>query len=195
MGELFTSFDDAWSYFLRREEPLETFYDDFPEDEDSLLAGWVVEPAPEVKKRAAALQAALSHLEWVVPVPGHFLHVWIGLVDRIDTGWTRWPEIEAFSISYARVNCFHSAVIVEVEGPVRWLVEGTSNDVPAYLPHMTIAITRDARPAKDIREALLPLRGISLGTQIVREVKLVEFPAARSTLLRPWTLQQIVALA
>lgn len=194
MGELFTSVDDAWSFFLRRAEPLEDFFEDFSEDEDSFLEGWVVEPPAHVKLAAGSIQSALSHLSWLVPVPDHFLHVWTGLRDRIGDVWEGWQEIEAFSVAYTRVNVFHSAVVVEVEGPMRSLVAGTPNDLPTFLPHLTIAVTREPHAPGELRDALVPLRDSLLGEQVVREVKLVRFPAGRRTLLRPWTVQQLVSL-
>lgn len=195
MGELFTSFEEAWSSFLAREEPLENFYEQFPEDQDVVLEGWVIEPSAQVKEAATHLQAAMSHLDWLVSVPDHFLHVWIGSVERIDDAWRQWPEIETFPAAYRRVNCFHAAVVVEVEGCLRPLVTGTPNDIPALLPHMTVAITKEAGPAAELRDALLPLRNTNLGAETIREVKRVRFPAARSSLLRPWTVEQVVPLA
>lgn len=193
MSVFFTSFDEAWGFFVRRTEPLEVFYEDFSEDEDSYLEGWVVEPPPPVKTAAAEVQARLSHLDWLVPVPDHFLHIWIGSVERIGDVWKRWKDIEPFSVEYTRINCFHSAVVVEVEGAARLLVEGTPNDGPSFLPHMTLAVTREPGTPSELREALLPLRESVREAQIVAEAKHVRFPAARTTLFRPWTVQRLVS--
>ncbi len=194
MGEFFTSFEDAWSFFLGRTEPLEDFFEDFSQDEDSSLEGWVVAPPAHVTLAAGNIQDTLSDLDWLVPVPDHFLHIWIGVAERIGDAWERWRKIEPFAIEYARVTCFHSAVVVEIEGPLRRLVAGTPNDLPSFLPHMTVAVVREPRAPGELRDALLPLRDSRLGEQVVSEVKRVRFPAARTTLLRPWTVEQLVSL-
>jgi hypothetical protein len=194
VGELFTSFDQAWNHFLGRVDPLEDFFEQFDEDEKAVLEGWVIEPSTPVKCAAAEMQSAISHLGWLVPVPDHFLHVWIGTTDPIGPAWERWPEVDAFSVAYVRANCFHTAVVVEVAGPIRRLVAGTPCDIPAFLPHMTVAIVRGHPGPDELRKALLPLRDSQMGEQIVREVKRVRFPAARTTLLRPWAVEQVVPL-
>lgn len=194
MATFFTSFDEAWSSFLRRVEPLEEFFADFDEDEGTVSEGWVVEPPAHVKLAAGSVQDALSHLSWLVPVPDHFLHVAIGLGDRIGQAWEGWKVVDDFSVTYGRVNCFHSAVVVEVDGPIRRLVAGTPNDLPAFLPHMTIAVVRESCAPGELRELLRPLRESRLGDQVVREVKRVRFPAAQTTLFRPWTVEQLVPL-
>jgi hypothetical protein len=78
VGRLFTSFDEAWEYFLGRAEPLEWFFGDFPEDEGFAAVGWVIEPPGEIKQAALELQATFASLEWLAPIPEHFLHVWLG---------------------------------------------------------------------------------------------------------------------
>jgi len=77
---------------------------------------------------------------------------------------------------------------------MRRLVAGTPNDLPTFLPHMTVAVVQEPRPPGGLREVLGRLREPLLGEQIVREVKLVRFPAARTTLFRAWTVEQIVSL-
>jgi hypothetical protein len=194
LARFFRSFDDAWSYFVARAEPLEDFFADFPDDEDAVLEGWVVEPPRDVKLAAGRVQSQLSRFGWLVPVPHHFLHVWVGVRDRIGDSWRHWQEIEPFSVVYRRVNCFHSAVVVEVEGAMRGLVAGTPNDLPTFLPHMTVAVVAEPRAPAELRSTLVPLRDVQLGEQLVSEVKLVRFPAARSTLFDPWTVRQTVSL-
>ena len=39
MGRLFTSFDEAWAFFLGRTEALERFYGQFPDDEEFVAEG------------------------------------------------------------------------------------------------------------------------------------------------------------
>jgi 2'-5' RNA ligase len=194
LGEFFTSFDDAWSHFCRRSEALEDFYADFPEESGAVLEGWVVEPSAEVRDAAVGIQRDLSDLDWLDPIPPHFLHVWIGVRERIGDAWRVWSALEAFPVTFARVNCFHTAVVVEVEGPLRRLVAGTPNDAPTFLPHLTVAVVREPSPPDRLRDLVTPLRELVLGEQDVLEVELVRFPAARSTLFRPWTVEQVVPL-
>jgi hypothetical protein len=194
VGDFFTSFDDAWSHFSQRSEPLEDFYAEFPEDRSAHLEGWLVEPTPAIKDGAVEIQRELSHFDWLVPIPPHFLHIWVGVRERIGDAWRGWHEVEHFAATYARVNCFHSAVVVEVAGEMRRLVAGTPNDAPIFLPHMTLAVVRRPASPDGLREALRPLRDSVLGEQIVCEAKLVRFPAARATLFRPWTVEQVVSL-
>jgi hypothetical protein len=195
VGELFSSFEESWRYFLQRTEPLEGFFDDFPDDEDAFLEGWLVEPSDEVKEAAKPIQGSLSRFPWLSPVPDHFLHVWIGLGHRIGDAWEGWRELESFPVEYARVNCFHAAVVVEVSGgPLRQLVAGTPNDLPTFLPHMTVAVTREPASPEPLRDVLMPLRDTVLGRQVVGELKRVRFPAGRRTLYRPWSEEQLVPL-
>ena len=133
MGAFFTSFDDAWSFFLGRTEPLEDFFAEFPDDDEADAVGWLVEPSEDIKAAARPVREALAQFPWLFPVPDHFLHVWIGLRDRIAGAAEKWERLEAFSIDYAKVNCFHAAVVVEVDGPMGQLVGGTSYDDGTYL--------------------------------------------------------------
>jgi hypothetical protein len=193
--ELFTSFDDAWSEFMRRAGPLEDFFADFAEEDDAELEGWLVEPAPAIKAAAAELQEELAHFDWLVPVPAHFLHVWLVLSERIGDGWQQWENVERFPVTYARVNCFHTAVVVEVASELRRLVVGTPNDLPTFLPHMTLAVVRGAPAPGPLRDALVPLRNAACGEHVVAEAIRVRFPAARATVFRPWTIEQVVLLS
>ena len=52
VGRLFTSFGEAWEYFVGRSEPLEWFFGDFPEDEEFVAEGWLIEPPWEIKRAA-----------------------------------------------------------------------------------------------------------------------------------------------
>jgi len=85
----FESFDEAWRTFLARAEPLEWFFGDFPEDEDAVLEGWLVAPSQEVRAAAGRMQARLAHLDWLAPVPDHFLHLWLGERDALGEGGQR----------------------------------------------------------------------------------------------------------
>jgi len=194
MGAFFSSFDEAWSFFLGRTEPLEDFFAEFPDDDDACVKGWMVEPPAEIKAAAHRLQEALAQVTWLVPVPDHFLHVAIGLSDRIGDVAEEWEDLEAFPITYANVNCFHAAVVVEVEGPMSQLVAGTPYDDSTFLPHMTLAVARQPAPPAELREVLATVRDAVLGRQVVDLLTCVRFPAGRSTLFRPWSVERLVSL-
>jgi hypothetical protein len=159
-----------------------------------MLEGWIVEPSQEVKAAAAHLQGSLRRFDWIDLVPEHFLHVWLGVPERLGDAPQRWPELARFEIGYPRSNCFHNAVVVEVTQPVRRLVAGTQNDLPEFLPHMTVAVTRVEHPADELRDTLTDLREIDVGVQTVGDTKLVRFPAAQSTLFQPWEVVETVPL-
>ena len=194
MGRLFTSFDEAWAFFLGRTEALERFYGQFPDDEEFVAEGWVVEPPREIKHAALNLQGVFAGLDWLVPVPKHFLHVWVG-----GTGVATKPEelrnSSSFEAVYRRINCFHSAVVVEVEAPpLRTFVAGTEADTATFLPHMTIGVTREEHDPEDLRRALVPVRNVELGVSEVSELNRIRFPAGQTTLLRPWSIVETVSL-
>jgi hypothetical protein len=173
---------------------LERFYDQFSTDETSMLEGWIVEPSSEVKAVVAGLQVPLRRFDWIELVPEHFLHVWLGLPERLGDVPHRWAEVAPFEVRYPRANCFHSAVVVEVTQPMRGLVAGTKNDLPEYLPHLTIAVTRAEHSAEALRDELTQLREVDVGVQTIDETKLVRFPAAQSTLFQPWEVVETVRL-
>jgi hypothetical protein len=77
LGRFFTSFDEAWDYFTTRSEALEWFYGQFPDDEEFVAEGWIVEPPPEIKRAALHVQDVFAGLDWLAPIPEHFLHVWL----------------------------------------------------------------------------------------------------------------------
>jgi 2'-5' RNA ligase len=159
-----------------------------------MLEGWIVEPPREVKAAAVRLQESLRRFDWIDLVPEHFLHVWLGVPGRLGDAPQRWPELTPFEIAYPRSNCFHDAVVVEVTQPVRRLVAGTQNDLPEFLPHMTVAVTRVEHPADELRDTLTELREIDVGVQTVGMTKLVRFPAAQSTLFQPWEVVETARL-
>jgi hypothetical protein len=196
VGEFFTSFDEAWSSFLERREPLEWFFGDFPEDESSVAQGWLVEASLKVKERVVELQSALAHLQWLVPVPRHFLHVWLGGPVTVGDAADRWQELSPFEAEFRRVNCFHSAVVVEASGGgFDRLIEGSSLDPSTFLPHLTIAVTRETHDPAALRDVLVARREIDFGQTVVDAVKLVRFPAARTTLLAPWETIRTIRLS
>jgi hypothetical protein len=195
MGDFFTSFDQAWEFFLRRTEPLEWFYGQFPDDEEFVAEAWIVEPPPEVKQAALNLQGIFAGLDWLAPIPEHFLHVALGGARGLGTKPQELRNSGSFEAVYRRVNCFHSAVVVEVEAPpLRRFLAGTDVDTATFLPHMTIGITRNEHDPQDLRRALLPVRNSEVGVSEVTEVKRIRFPAAQTTLLRPWSIVETVPL-
>jgi hypothetical protein len=196
VGRFFATFDEAWDYFLGRTEPLEWFFGDFPEDEAFVAEGWVIIPPDQIKQSALTLQGALPELEWLAPVPEHFLHVWLCGATSTEGRPRELRHSGAFDAVYRRVNCFHSAVVVEVEAPqIRSLIAGTQVDASTFLPHMTIGVPRKEHDPMELRTALLPLRNVELGVAEVTELSHIRFPAAQTTLLRPWTVIETVALS
>jgi 2'-5' RNA ligase len=195
VGRFFPSFESAWEFFLGRREPLERFFDQFPLDPDFQAECWIVEPPDEIKRAAAEVQEAFAGLPWIAPVPEHFLHVAIGTPAALTRRPDRICDGGAFEARYQRVNCFHSAIVVEVEAPeLHDLIEGTQVDAATFLPHMTIGVTRAEHDPSQLRELLLPLRDSQLGTGKVGELKRVRFPAAQATLLQPWSVVETVPL-
>jgi len=188
VGEWFTSFDDAWSSFLARTEPLESFFDEFPEDPSSLAEGWVIVPPPEIKHEALRLQAELEGIPGLVAVPEHFFHVWL----RDEHGPDLEPllELGPFTLSLARLNCFHTAVVAEVESPGLERLDAPDT----FLPHLSLAYFRGPLPAQPVRDALVRFRERSLGTFIVDELVRVRLPAGRTTVLEPWTVVERASL-
>ena len=176
MGAFFRSYDEAWEAFLVREEPLEDFFASWPEDEGYIASVWLIEPPAAVKEAALRLQESFAALGWVVPTPRHFLHVALGL-----SPWR--PRLESpVDIEYRHVNAFHDAVIVEAHSPQL----AALYDEDTALPHLTIGYPRGGPAA--------PLRDAELGRQRVEEVMLVQVPAARTTQLRPWAVEEVVRL-
>jgi hypothetical protein len=207
VGQLFASFDDAWSSFLEREEPLESFHAGLP-DRDATLPIWYIEPAGPVKDAAALIQESFAHLEAIAPPPRHFLHVTVSSLDfdlspeqiesEIDKAAAAWRNIAPFRIVYPRLNCFHEAVIAEVvgDGP-RTVLQHLypDEDLSLFLPHCSLGYAREPIPPDDLRQALLPARETNLGAHEVRAIKLCLVPASRTTILSPWTVAASVPLA
>jgi hypothetical protein len=157
--------------------------------------GWLIEPSAEIKARAVELQAQLARCDWLVPMPEHFLHVWLGGTSQIGEHASSWVAGGRFAIDYRVVNCFHSAVVVEAHAlGLHELIEGSELEPQTFLPHLTIAVTREDHDAGELREILVPLHGTALGAATATEVKRVRFPAAQSTLLAPWEVVEVVPL-
>jgi hypothetical protein len=74
------------------------------------------------------------------------------------------------------------------------MIEGTGLDPETFLPHLTIAITREEHEAAELRDVLVPLRETKVATETAVEVRRVRVPAARSTFLQAWDVLEVVAL-
>ena len=162
--------------FLARTEPLESFYDEFA---GGAFDGdvWVVEPAREVKRAALRVQGELESLDFLELVPHHFLHV--AVPHAAVLGFH-----EPIDLEYARVGCFHTAVVAEVEAPALRALD----PVPTFLPHMTLAVVRRPEAPDELRRVLEPLRDNSFGSQRVEELLRIHVELSRERGLQPWTV-------
>ncbi len=176
MGELFTSFDEAWEQFLERREPLEDFFVAEFDDRETDVDAWLIVPPPAVKRAALAIQAELERFDWLALVPHDYLHVSLN------------APVGPAELTYARMNCFHCAVVIEVAS-----CELHEYDPrPAFLPHLTLAITKRPAPPGELRAVLEPLRETFLGRQRVEESIRVSFPFSSERLFEPWTVHERV---
>jgi 2'-5' RNA ligase len=176
-------------------EPLEWFFGDFPVDEGFVADVWLIEPPPNIKQAVARLQGQLERFTWLVPLPAHFLHVSLGEAAVHEGAPGKWTGAGSFEIGYQRINCFHSAVVVEAHSPrLHDLVEGTTVESRTFLPHLTIAVTREEHEPADLRSVIVRLRDVDLGRATAVEVTRARVPASRSTLLRPWEVVEKVRL-
>jgi hypothetical protein len=198
LGELFASFEEAWSSFLAREEPLESFYDRLP-DEDETLAVWLIEGAPAVRAKALAAQESVAELGWLALLPQHFLHVTVhelgvdlprqAIEQALREGVEAWRAMAPFRIAYQRLSCFHEAVVAEAHTTgTEELRRRLGEDVELHLPHLSLAYFRSAEPPDALRARLMPQRETSLGEQGVHEVKLCLVPISKARILEPWTV-------
>jgi hypothetical protein len=136
-------------------------------------------PPADVKDAAAAIQESFRELDWVAPLPDYFLHV------STPLGFGR--DVAPFPINYRGVNCFHDAVLVETH------VDGVFPP-PPFLPHLSIGYFRRSEPADRLRDKLVPLRDVELGSGIVEEVLLCHVPYAKTTFFEPWTIVETIRL-
>jgi hypothetical protein len=208
VGELFRSFDESWSHFLAREAPLESFLDGLPDEEPATVAVWLIPVAPTLAPRVGALQRRLPRVDWLRPLPAHFLHVTVaglgfleeprGVADSIADGRDALRGLRRFRLAFPRLNCFHDAVVAEVAGDVDAVRDAAArlgSRTDFYLPHLSLAYTSAAGPVEDIRDGLVGLRETHLGEQGVDEIQLCVVPASKGTILEPWTVADRVALA
>ena len=186
MGELFRSFDESWSHFLAREEPLESFVDGLPEGESATVAVWLIALAPELAVRVGALQRRLPQVDWLRPLPPHFLHVTLaehGFLDErsrvaelLEHGRDALRGLRRFRLAFPRLNCFHEAVVAEVEGETEALRDAAArlrgSTAEPFLPHLSLAYTTASGPVAELRDALVRLRETHLGEQEVGAIQL-----------------------
>lgn len=205
MGRFFTSFDEAWAFFLDRDHELEDFFAAFPVTEQYIL-GWLLPADSTLRPAVARVQESFSQLDWVTPLAADFLHVWIGAVSAsphrpeaaeiasaLEDAERAWADVEAFDLLYPRVNCFHDAVVAETRGDgpgrlLRQLVYAGISRVPldTFLPHLTLGVFSASSDPRTLRDVLVPLRETELGQQRVTEAVLCVIPASRTTILDPW---------
>lgn len=206
MGRYFATFEEAWSFFLTRDEPLEEFFGQLPDHESYILC-WLLPFDRSLVPQIRTAQRSFAALGWITPQPEHFLHTSIAAVavsarppraDEIiaaaEAARRAWSDVEPFDVHYRRVNCFHDAVVVEVSGDgpktlVERLVDERTVDTvdpEVFLPHVTIGAFNERGDASALLQALTQVRDLDVGTQHVGEATLCLVPASRSTILSPW---------
>jgi 2'-5' RNA ligase len=215
VGRFFTSFDEAWRYFLARDEPLESFFAEFPDGESYILT-WLLPFDKALVPRVRAVHESFAPLDWITPQPEHFLHTSVAAVavsdrrptneeirDAIEHARQAWAGVEPFEVEYRRVNCFHPAVVVEVAGRgpgalVSRLVQAGywdglpidgavgAVDPELFLAHVTIGLVNEPHDPSPLRDVLVQIRDAELGSQAIREAALCVVPASRTTILTPW---------
>ena len=136
-----------------------------------------MQPTPEVKRAALRVQGELEQFDFLELVPHWFLHV------AVRDGAAR--EFAApLDLSYARTNCFHTAVVAEVDAPELRALDPD----PLFLPHMSLAYVRRPAPADELRRVLEPLRETPFGAQTVDELLRVHVTLSRESGLEPWSV-------
>jgi hypothetical protein len=163
VGELYESFDDAWADFLARDDYLEDFFSDDELDVDT----WWVVPSPAIKRAALLVQSELEHFDFLTLMPHDWLHVTVP------------GPVTPAHLTFARVNCFPKAVVVEVRGLPG---DGT------FLPHLTLALVTRAAAPHELRAVLERLRDTELGEQDATETIRVQHPLSRERLFEPYTV-------
>jgi 2'-5' RNA ligase len=181
VGEWFTSFDDAWEAFLRRDEPLESFWDGFADDPDTVIDAWLIVPPADVKRAALRVQGELEEVRGLRIVPHDFLHVALPHGAEFDG---------PFEVSVAGVNCFHCAAVAEVASPALDRLDAPET----FLPHLSLAYVEAPIDPAPVRDVLAPIRATELGSFVVEEIVRVRVPAAKATILDPWTVVERMRL-
>jgi hypothetical protein len=137
----------------------------------------VIEPSPEIKRAALRVQGELEPLDFLELVPHHFLHV---SVPPIAVRAFREP----IDVEYSRVNCFHTAVVAEVDAPALRALD----PAPTFLPHMTLGVVRRPEPPDDLRRVLESVRETSFGRQRLDEILRIHVELSRERGLQPWAV-------
>jgi hypothetical protein len=197
VGEFFSSFDDAWAFFLERDEPLEDFFEALPVKE-AYLTTWLALPGERVVREAAAVQNELAALENLRLTPAHFLHVSLGSHEaQLDQARDRLDGFGPLEARYGPVNCFHDAAVLEVASPrFADLVRAfdSERDLTYLLPHLSLGYVDGEPPPEPIRSVLRPLRDREPVTETISEVHLCVVPVARTEILSPWQVAGVVPL-
>jgi hypothetical protein len=181
VGDLFTSFEEAWEAFLQRDEPLESFWNDLPDDADTFVDAWLIVPPPELKRAVLRVQGALEDVRGLAIVPHHFLHVSLPHAHELE---------KPFAVSVARANCFPAAVVAEVESQTLDALDAPET----FLPHLSLAYAERPVEPGPVRAIVEPLRDTAFGSFVVDEVVRVRVPAAKATILEPWTVVERLSL-
>jgi 2'-5' RNA ligase len=215
---LFSNYDEAWAYFAGVEQ-MDDFAGQYPEGEAHLITWYIPVPA-EVVPGIVELQRLLTALGGMVAIPENRLHVSVApatvtehpepkleaeLLEQAEKAWVDQPP---FDIEIAGINVFPTAVVGEVsgDGPARLLdrllTAGYWRGLPwrapnreIFLPHLTVAIATEPRPAGPIRTIAQAHRNPRFGVVHVDEVQLCRVPVARSRLLEPWEVVGRIRLA
>jgi hypothetical protein len=129
------------------------------------------------------LEKSFSGLDWVAPVPRHFLHV------AAPSSAAEWGSVEPFTLTYRRVNCFHDAVIVEAHPDA-----GAPFPSAPFLPHLSIGYFRRAERPDALREVLAGQRDVELGSGLVEEIVVCDIAVGRSRFFEPWRVVERIRL-
>ena len=145
------------------------------------MDAWVVIPPPALKRAVLRVQGALEDLRGLRVVPHHFLHVSLPHAHELE---------QPFEMSVGRLNCFPSAVVAEVESDSLVDLEAPET----FLPHLSLAYVESPVDPGPVRVVVEPLRDSALGSFVVDEVVRVHVPAAKATMLEPWTVVERLSL-
>ena len=217
MPRLFTTYDEAWAHFAGVAE-MESMADQYPEAEAHLLT-WYIPVAAAAVPGVLDLQAELTALDGLVPIPPERLHIAVApatITERPEPDLEKellaqaeqaWAEVAPFDVTLADVNGFPTAVVVEVHGPGpallldRLLQSGYWRGLPwrapnrdIFLPHLTVAIAARRRPADEVRAVVEAHRRRHFADLRVDAVQLCRIPVARSRLLEPWDVVGQISL-
>ena len=181
---LFGSFAEA-DRWLAGAGRLHPFRDHLPAGTAEALQ-WLIPLDPGLVRAVQALQHELT-APWLEPTPSHFLHLSVGPGD----GSERWDAVAPFTIELTGVHAFPTAVVAAAHGGVP---RAPAVDPATFLPHLTLAVVTEARPAAELRPLLAPLRGRAIGVQRVLQLHLVSVAVEPHTFFSPWKTLRVVEL-